>query len=88
MLATTLTNVVNRVVIDRTGMTGSFDYQLEWTPSAQTPVVLDSTDGSHLPDALPSVFTALREQLGLKLESGRALVEVLVIDHIDHPTEN
>ena len=71
----------DRPVLDRTGLDGSFDIDL--TYSADNPVV----DTSNAPNA-PSLITALREQLGLRLESTKAPVEVLVIDHVELPTPN
>ncbi|HET9192656.1 MAG TPA: TIGR03435 family protein [Vicinamibacterales bacterium] len=71
----------DRPVLDRTGLDGSFDIDL--TYSADNPVV----DTSNAPNA-PSLITALREQLGLRLESTKAPVEVLVIDRVQTPTEN
>lgn len=62
-------------IIDKTGLSGTFDIHLEWTDDADAP------DGT-------SIFTALREQLGLKLESAKGPVEVLVIDHIEKPSAN
>ena len=73
-LAQSLSPVVGRVVLDRTGLTGKFDFQLKW---AQDPTA-DTTG--------PSIFTALQEQLGLKLESTRGPVEVLVIDRVERPS--
>ena len=70
-LAQSLSPVVGRVMLDRTGLTGKFDFQLKW---AQDPTA-DTTG--------PSIFTALQEQLGLKLESTRGPVEVLVIDRVE-----
>lgn len=80
-LAPLISVVVQRPVVDRTGLPGLYDIELTFTPN-QPP-------GSDLtnPDA-PSVFTALQEQLGLKLDAERELVEVLVIDRIERPTEN
>jgi uncharacterized protein (TIGR03435 family) len=71
-----------RPVVDRTGLTGAFDFDLEWTsgPTAQAPGTTPS------PDDGPSIFTALQEQLGLRLESGRGPFEVVVIDDIRRPT--
>jgi uncharacterized protein (TIGR03435 family) len=71
-----LESLVKRPVIDRTGLTGPFDLDLEYnrTGSADSPK--------------PSIFTALQEQLGLKLESAQGPVETLVIEHADHPTPN
>jgi uncharacterized protein (TIGR03435 family) len=88
-LAVDLARVVGRTVIDRTGLSGGFDVELEWTPEFQPPVsnggaaadIPLSNDGS-------SIFTALREQLGLKLESTRGPVSVLIIDRVEHPTED
>jgi uncharacterized protein (TIGR03435 family) len=67
-------SVVQQVVVDRTGLEGRFAIDLEWTPD-QTP----SSDQ-------PSIFTALHEQLGLKLESERGPVDVVVIDSVERPT--
>jgi uncharacterized protein (TIGR03435 family) len=74
-----LSNFVGRIVVDRTGLTGYYDITLKWTP-----------DGSQTsdPNAPPDLFTALEEQLGLKLVATRAPVDVLVIDHVERPTEN
>ncbi len=72
--ARNLAQGAGRYVIDRTGLDGAYDLELEFTPD-QSP----DTPG-------PSLFTAMQEQLGLKLESARAPVEVLVIDRVDRPT--
>jgi bla regulator protein BlaR1 len=66
-------------VIDRTGLNREYDFDLRWAP--------DTPDGDSVPDG-PSIFTALQEQLGLKLESGKAPVDAIVIDNIEKPTEN
>jgi uncharacterized protein (TIGR03435 family) len=68
-----------RMIIDRTGLTGRFDVQLNWRP-------LNATAGNS--DNVADLFSALQEQLGLKLESDTDAVEVLVIDRIEHPNEN
>jgi uncharacterized protein (TIGR03435 family) len=65
-------------IVDKTGLTGTFDIHLEWTDDADT---ADTSVGTP-------IFTALREQLGLKLESAKGPVEVLVIDHIGKPSAN
>lgn len=66
-------------VMNSTGLEGVFDFTLDWTPDNVQP---DATPG-------PSIFTALQEQLGLKLETSRSKVEVLAIDHVERiPTEN
>jgi uncharacterized protein (TIGR03435 family) len=82
-LADTLAPFVNRVVIDQTGVAGDFDFDLEWTPDQWKPDVPQQPQ--IIPDS-PSLFTALQEQLGLKLESTRGLVDVLVIDSVSQPT--
>jgi uncharacterized protein (TIGR03435 family) len=73
-LATMLTKPAGRLVSDRTGLTGLFDVDLEWAEEA----------GSDK----PSIFAAVQEQLGLKLESVREPVDVVVIDHVERPTED
>ena len=71
---------VDRVVVDRTGLIGFFDFDLSWTPNL--------APGATTRDDSGSLFTALEEQLGLKLEPIRGSVEVLVIDHVEKPTPN
>jgi uncharacterized protein (TIGR03435 family) len=80
-LAPLISIVAGRPVVDRTGIKGLYDIELRFSPQA--------APGSDLanPDA-PSLFTALEEQLGLKLDAERELVDVLVIERIDRPTEN
>jgi len=82
-LATLLSTMVDRTVVDRTGLPGAFDLELNWTPD-RLPQRPDAAPPSN-PDN-PSIFTALREQLGLKLESAKAPTGVLVIDHVERPT--
>jgi uncharacterized protein (TIGR03435 family) len=91
-LATTLSTWVNRLVVDKTGLDGGYDIDLQWTPD-QMPYGL----GGDPPPAAaptpidpnrPSIFTALQEQLGLKLDPQRGPVDVLVIDHVEKPTED
>jgi uncharacterized protein (TIGR03435 family) len=69
-----------RYVIDKTGLTGRYDFELHWTP--------DDTPADSALAGGPSIFTALQEQLGLKLESARAPVDVLVIDSAEQPSPN
>jgi bla regulator protein blaR1 len=85
-LTTILSQIVQRVVIDRSGLTGNFDFDLRWSPdrTPQNPPGTTSVPTSD-PNA-PSIFTALQEQLGLKLESVKNAVEVLVIDHVERPS--
>ncbi len=75
-LASWLAREMDRPVIDHTGIDGEFDVKLEWSPEQ----ISDSSG--------PSIFTALQEQLGLRLESGKGPVEMIVIDSIEKPSEN
>jgi uncharacterized protein (TIGR03435 family) len=84
LLADTLTSEVGRPVIDKTGLTGRFDINLKWSPSASGNA--RSRSGSLDPPS--AVFTAIREQLGLSLEPGTAAVEMLVIDDARNPFKN
>jgi uncharacterized protein (TIGR03435 family) len=70
---------LNRMVLDRTGLTGSFDIELTWTPDNARTSSAQSNDA-------PSIFAALQEQLGLRLDSQRGPVEFLVVDSIERPT--
>jgi bla regulator protein BlaR1 len=80
---------LSHTIIDKTGLTGSFDFHLQWTPSDSSPAGPDGNSTSSEPDSnKPSLFTALQEQLGLKLESQKGPVDVIVIDHIDRPSPN
>jgi uncharacterized protein (TIGR03435 family) len=76
-----------RMVLDRTGLTGNWEFVLTFAPEGrgQPP---PGVDAPPVDPTLPSIFTALQEQLGLKLEATKGPVEVLVIDGIDHPTED
>jgi uncharacterized protein (TIGR03435 family) len=87
-LLTTLSQFVRRTVVDRTGLKGDFDIDLKWTPD-QMPAGPPPPGAPPLPPIDPngpSIFTAVQEQLGLKLESSKDAVDVLVIDHIEAPT--
>ena len=90
LLATQLSNQIGRSVIDRTGLTGNYDFKLEWTPEDGQPMALKGGEESPQPvsGSGPSIFTAVQEQLGLKLESQKGPVEILIIDRIEKPSEN
>jgi len=83
-LARELAKAVGRVVVDKTGIPGRFDVTLRWTPD-QGPAMLN---GEPIPDPPPSIFTAIQEQLGLKLDSQKGPVQVLVVEHVETPTAN
>jgi uncharacterized protein (TIGR03435 family) len=87
-LADTLGPFVGRVVLDRTGLIGLVDLNLEWTPDPIPQPRPDDPDPPRIDPHGPSVFSALVEQLGLKLESTKGPVGVLVIDRLEHPTED
>lgn len=74
-----LTRETGRPVVDKTGLTGKYDFTLEYVPASKA--ATDETGG-------PSIFTALEEQLGLKLEPARVPMDVLVIDSIEQPAAN
>ena len=79
---------VRRRVIDRTGLTGQFDFDLEWTPMATSSAPAAAGVPNAPSDAVPNVFTALQEQLGLKLESTKEAIPVLVIDSVNQPSQD
>jgi len=95
MFASILSGQLSRTVLDKTELAGKYSFKLEWTPEAgegyapekvpppasESPAFATGADG-------PSLFTALREQLGLRLEAQRGPVETIVIDHVERPSEN
>jgi uncharacterized protein (TIGR03435 family) len=88
VLARFFTNVVadHRTVEDRTELAGTYEFEIDWAPDV--PAAADGAPAPP-PDAnTPSIFTATREQLGLRLEPGKQQVDVLVVDHAEHPTDN
>jgi uncharacterized protein (TIGR03435 family) len=83
--------VMDRPVVDQTGLTERYDFNLNWMPDESQ----FASFGAHIPppnpddpNPLPSLYTALQEQLGLKMEATKANVDVMVIDHIDKPSAN
>jgi uncharacterized protein (TIGR03435 family) len=85
--ANALTQLLNRTVVDRTGLSGGFDADAQFDPKG-LPGMLQLRPEEQPPNDAASLDTALKEQLGLKLESNRGPVNVLIIDHVEHPTEN
>lgn len=80
----TLTQLSGRTVLDKTGLTGKYDVHLKWAPDDPGLV-----NGAPAPEsAYPPLFTAIQEQLGLKLESQKGPVPGVVVDHIERPAEN
>jgi uncharacterized protein (TIGR03435 family) len=94
-LANMLSQQLHRTVLDKTGLTGKYDLELTWTPDrGSDPMFKGAADNSQQrTDAAsdssgPSIFTAVQEQLGLRLQSAKGPVETLVIDHVEMPSEN
>ena len=85
-----LTDQVGRPVVDKTGIQGDFDFTLEWTPDAAPPRTPAETVAERgAPDPLgPGLFTALPLQLGLKLETSKGPVEILLVDRAEKAKEN
>ena len=90
-----LPRYVDRAVADQTALAGPFDWTLVWTPDTlprrgpgtpgDKPLLVNGL--SVDPDG-PPLATAMQEQLGLRLQPGKGMVDVLVIDHVQHPTDN
>jgi uncharacterized protein (TIGR03435 family) len=72
-----LSSTVGRIIVDNTELAGGYDFTLEWAPL-----------GADASDPRPSIFTALEEQLGLKLKPARGPVDVIVVDSIQRSSEN
>ncbi|HEX4278541.1 MAG TPA: TIGR03435 family protein [Bryobacteraceae bacterium] len=84
-VALTLGSVLQKAIVDKTGLTGKYDFRLRWATEQVSLVPGTPTADA---DKFPSIFTALREQLGLRLDSTRGPLEVLVIDRAEKPSEN
>ncbi|MGO9260072.1 MAG: TIGR03435 family protein [Bryobacteraceae bacterium] len=81
LFAQLLSRAVGVPVVNETGLDGAFNFKLEWSPESDKP-------GENAMDSGPSIFAALQQQLGLRLQSRKTPVEVLVIDHAERPSEN
>jgi bla regulator protein BlaR1 len=82
-----LARQLGRTVVDKTGLTGNYDFTLKWAPDeSQGPPGMDN--GPPPDSSGPSLFTAIQEQLGLRLEAQKGPVEILVIDHVERPSDN
>ncbi len=87
-LAKLISQVIGRPVLDHTGLNGKYEFTLNWAPEEfELPAVAQRDNTSSEPSGI-SIFTLLQQQLGLKLESSKSPVEVLIIDHIEPPTPN
>jgi uncharacterized protein (TIGR03435 family) len=93
-LVNILSQQLHRTVMDKTELTGKYDIALQWTQDDGSNPMFKETDDSQQrveppPDASgPSIFTAVQEQLGLRLQSSKGPVQVVVIDHVEMPSEN
>lgn len=84
-LAYKLSRLFERPVVNNTGLEGNYDFKLQWTPDPPP----SAPDGQPVDTSVgPSIFSALQEQLGLRLEATKGPVDVLIIDHVDQPSEN
>jgi uncharacterized protein (TIGR03435 family) len=95
-LATVLSQQLGRIILDKTGLTGRYDFALQWTPDQGVALIPSAADGgnssadnaSAAESSEPSIFSAIQEQLGLKLEAQKAPVDVLYIGHAEKPSGN
>jgi bla regulator protein blaR1 len=91
VIATMLSRQLDREVLNRSGVSGEFDIQLNFTPDSgpcRAPADSPGVSAAADPSALPSIYTVIQQQLGLKLESAKSTVEFLVIDRVERPSEN
>jgi len=90
VLAASLSQSLDRPVVDKTGLPGNYSFTLTYTPEVGQGDRFEAPGADKPPgdSGTPTIFTALREQLGLELKSARGSVEVLVIDHVERPSEN
>jgi len=93
-LVRVLSQSLGRPVLDKTGLTGMYDFKLEWTPdesdlqAAQGAAVNGQAPPAPADPSGPNLLTAVQEQLGLKLESGKGPVESIVIEHVEKASDN
>jgi uncharacterized protein (TIGR03435 family) len=95
-VATLLSQMLGRDILDHTGLKGQYDVNLQWTPDVGEGMMLGGPAGPKPPgdnpappeSTGPSIYTALQEQLGLKLDSTKGPVEIVVVDHVEQPSEN
>jgi uncharacterized protein (TIGR03435 family) len=82
--------VLDRPVVDQTGLAGRWDFLLKWTPDESQfgGMGIKVPPPSDAADAPPPLFTAIQEQIGLKLEAAKTPVEVIVLDHVEQPSAN
>jgi uncharacterized protein (TIGR03435 family) len=90
-ISTILSRQLEHEVVNHTGLSGEYDFQLDFTPdTGPCRAAADSQGGSAAtdPSGTPTLYTAVQQQLGLKLESSKGPVEMLIIDRVEKPSEN
>jgi uncharacterized protein (TIGR03435 family) len=86
-----LSDALERPVVDKTALTGTYDFDLQWTPEGYQPRPAGEGESRRRVEPAepgPSLFTAVQEQLGLKLVAAKGLVQIMVIDHAEKPSAN
>jgi uncharacterized protein (TIGR03435 family) len=87
-LTLVLSQQLDRPVVDKTGLTGRYDFSLEYALERTGRGVVEGREPAPDPDGLPSIFTAVQEQLGLKLEPQKGPIAFIVVDHAEKPSAN
>jgi len=88
LFANGISNRVGRAVVDRTGLTGNWEFELAFAAEVPPGALPPGVEPPAVDPDAPNLFTAIQEQLGLKLDSTKGPVEVLVIDSVQHPTSD
>jgi len=88
LVASALSVPMGRTVFDKTGLTGLYDVELSFAPEVQQTPGAPPADAATVDESRPSILSAIQDQLGLKLNSEKEKIDVLVVDRIEHPTEN
>ncbi len=83
-----LASQVGRDVLDQTGLTGKYNFKFSFSPDLNRPADIAAPDAPRADTSGPSIFTALQEQLGLRLDTQKAPVEMIVIDSVQKPSDN
>ena len=83
-LSSFLAQQLHKQVVDKTGLKGTYDFTLKWQPDDMPMESKDATGGEQA----PSIFTALQEELGLRLDATKGLVDMIAVDHVEMPSEN
>ena len=79
---------LKRPVVDQTGLSGRYDFTIQWTPEQGDPIAPGTSESAESKLQGTTFLEAIREQLGLNVESTKALIPILVVDHVERPSEN